>query len=95
MQGSQIKCRSPFQDGNNKINRNVKSFFLSVKFVSSQVIIISWLSCSFRTSYMSRWGVVLAYISDLLDLGLCHSPLVLGLIRDKGRMLRGQVNLCI
>jgi hypothetical protein len=37
---------------------------------------------------MSRWGVVLEYVRDLLGLGWCHSPLVLGLIRDKGRLLR-------
>ena len=36
---------------------------------------------------MSRWGVVLEYVMGLMD------PLVLGLIRDKGRLLRGQVSL--
>lgn len=35
---------------------------------------------------MSRWGVVLEYVMGL-------GPLVLGLIRDKGRLLRGQVSL--
>ena len=52
--GSQIKRSSPFQVGNNKINRDVKGLFLSVRFVSSRVIIISWLGCSSRTSCMSR-----------------------------------------
>jgi len=42
---------------------------------------------------MSRWCVVLEYVRELLRLGLCHSLLVLGLIRDKGRLLRGQVSL--
>jgi hypothetical protein len=42
---------------------------------------------------MSRWGVVLEYVRDLLGLGWCHSPLVSKLIRDKGRLLRGQVSL--
>ena len=36
---------------------------------------------------MSRWGVVLEYVMDLMG------PLVLGLIRDKGRLLRDQANL--
>ena len=39
---------------------------------------------------MSRWGVVLEYV---MGLGWRYSPLVLGLIRDKGRLLRGQVSL--
>ena len=39
---------------------------------------------------MSRWGVVLEYI---MGLGWRYSPLVLGLIRDNGRLLRGQVSL--
>ena len=42
---------------------------------------------------MFRWGVVLEYVRDLLSLGWSHSPLVLGLIRDKGRLLRDQVNI--
>jgi hypothetical protein len=50
------------------------------------------LGCSSRTSCMSRWGVVLEYV---MGLGWRYSPLVLGLIRDKGRLLRGQVNLSI
>ena len=36
---------------------------------------------------MSRWGVVLEYVMGLMG------PLVLGLIRDKGYLLRGKVNL--
>ena len=44
---------------------------------------------------MSRWGVVLEYGRGLLGLGWMCSPLVLGLIRDKGRLLRSQVNLSI
>jgi hypothetical protein len=34
---------------------------------------------------------VLGYGTGLLGLGWWHSPLVLGLIRDKGRLLRDQV----
>jgi hypothetical protein len=68
---------------------------LGVRFVSSRVIVISWLGCSSRTSCMSRWGVVLEYDKSLLGLGWWYSPLVLGLIRDKGRLLRSQVNLSI
>ena len=36
---------------------------------------------------MFRWGVVLEYVMGLMD------PLVLELIRDKGRLLRDQVSL--
>jgi hypothetical protein len=39
---------------------------------------------------MSRWGVVLEYVTGL---GWQYSPLVLGLIRDKSHLLRGQVSL--
>jgi hypothetical protein len=42
---------------------------------------------------MSRWGVVLEYVMGLLVLGGRYSPLVLGLIRDKSRLLRGQASL--
>jgi hypothetical protein len=42
---------------------------------------------------MSRGGVVLEYVRGLLGLGWRHSPLVLELIRDKGRLHRGQVSL--
>jgi hypothetical protein len=38
---------------------------------------------------------VLEYGRGLLGLGWWYSPLVLGLIRDKGRLLRSQVNLSI
>ena len=54
-------------------------------FVLRRVMVISWLGCSSRTSCMSRWGVVLEYIMGLV---WRYSPLVLGLIRDKGRLLR-------
>jgi hypothetical protein len=37
---------------------------------------------------MSKWDVVLEYVRGLLGLGWRHSPLVLGLIRDKSRLLR-------
>jgi len=36
---------------------------------------------------------LLEYVRSLLGLGWRHSPLVLGLIRDKGRLLRGQVSI--
>ena len=36
---------------------------------------------------------VLEYVRGLLGLGWLYSPLVLGLIRDKGRLLKGQVSL--
>ena len=78
---------------NNKISRDVKGLFLGVRFLSSRVIIISWLGCSSRTSCMSRWGVVLEYVSGILGLGWLNSPLVLGLIRNKSRLLMGQVSL--
>ena len=42
---------------------------------------------------MSRRGVVLEYVMGLMGLGLRYSPLVLGLITDKGGLLRGQVSL--
>jgi hypothetical protein len=42
---------------------------------------------------MSWWGVVLEYVRDLLGLGWCHSPLMLGLNRDKSCLLRDQVSL--
>jgi hypothetical protein len=80
---------------NNKTSRDAKGLFLGVRFVSSRVIVISWLGCSSRTSCMSRWGVVLEYGKSLLGLGWWYSPLVLGLIRDKGRLLRSKVNLSI
>ena len=38
---------------------------------------------------------MLEYVIGLMGLGWQYSPLVLGLIRDKGRLLRGQVNLSI
>ena len=85
-----IKSPSPFQVENNKISQDVKGLFLGVK---SRVSIITTLGCSSRTSCMSRWGVVLEYIMSLLGLGWRYSPLVLGLIRDKGRLLKGQVSL--
>ena len=38
---------------------------------------------------MSRWGVVLEYVRDLMGLGWLYSSLVLlGLIRDKGRLVK-------
>jgi hypothetical protein len=40
---------------------------------------------------MSRWGVVLEYVRGLLGLGKRYS--LLGLIRHKGRLLKGQVSL--
>ena len=36
---------------------------------------------------------LLEYVRGLLGLGWLYSPLVLGLIRDKGRLLKGQVSL--
>ena len=42
---------------------------------------------------MSRLGVVLEYVRGLLGLSWLDSLLVLGLIRDKGRLLKGQVTL--
>ena len=36
---------------------------------------------------------LLEYVMSLLGLGWRYSPLVLGLIRDKGRLLKGQVSL--
>ena len=77
----------------NKTRRDVKGLFLGVRFVLRRVMVISWLGCSSRTSCMSRWGVVLEYVMGLMGLGWRYSPLVLGLIRDKGRLLRGQVSL--
>ena len=47
-----------FQVENNKMSPDVKGLFLGVRFVSSRVIIISWLGCSSRTSCLSRRGVV-------------------------------------
>jgi hypothetical protein len=41
---------------------------------------------------MSRWGVVLS-MAGAYWAWAGSSPLVLGLIRDKGRLLRSQVNL--
>jgi len=38
---------------------------------------------------------MLEYVRALLGLGWLYSLLVLELIRDKGRLLRGQVNLSI
>jgi len=64
LQDSKIKSHSLFRV--NKISQDVKGLFLDIKFVSSRVI--SWLGCSSRTSCMSRWGVVLEYVRDLLDL---------------------------
>jgi hypothetical protein len=66
---SKIKRLNPFQVENNKISRDVKDLFLSVRFVSSRAIVISWLGYSLRTSCMSRWGVVLEYSRGLLGLG--------------------------
>ena len=90
MFSSQIKSPSPFQVENNKISQDVKCLFLGVR---SRVSVISSLGCSSRTSCMSRWGVVLEYVMSLLGLGWRYSPLVLGLIRDKGRLLKDQVSL--
>ena len=87
------KCPSLFQVESNKTSRDVKGLFLGVRFVLRRVMVISWLGCSSRTSCMSRWGVVLKYVMGLMGLGWRYSPLVLGLIRDKGRLLRGQVSL--
>ena len=84
---SKIKCPSLFQFESNNTSRDVKGLFLGVRFVLRRVMVISWLGCSSRTSCMSRWGVVLEYVMGLMGL------LVLGLIRDKGRLLRGQVSL--
>ena len=84
---SKIKCPSLFQVENNKTSRVVKGLFLGVRFVLPRVMVINWLGCSSRTSYMSRWGVVLEYVMGLMG------PLVLGLIRDKSCFLRGQVSL--
>jgi hypothetical protein len=40
--------------------------FLVVRFVVSRIIVISWLGCSSRTSYLSRRGVVLeVYVMGL------------------------------
>ena len=85
-----IKSPSPFQVETNKISQDVKGLFLGVR---SRVSVISSLGCSSRTSCMSRWGVVLEYVRGLLGLGWLYSPLVLGLIRDKGRLLKGQVSV--
>ena len=41
----------------------------------------------------SRWRALLEYVMGLMGLGWRYSLLVLGLIRDKGRLLRGQVSL--
>ena len=86
VQKSKIKSHSPFQVENNKISQDVKGLFLGVR---SRVSVISSLGCSSRTSCMSRWGVVLEYVRGLLGLGWLYSPLVLGLIRDKSRLLKG------
>src|SRR3954471_3668376 len=82
IQGSKIKRPS------NKTSRDVKGLFLGVRFALHRIMVISWLGCSSRTSCMSRWGVVLEYVMGL-------GPLVLGLIRDKSRLLRGQVKPCL
>ena len=84
--GVKIKSHSLFQVENNKISQDVKGLFVGVR---SRVSVISSLGCSSRTSCMSRWGVVLKYVRSLLGLGWLYSPLVLGLIRDKGHLLKG------
>ena len=42
---------------------------------------------------ISNYGKLLEYVRGLLGLGWLYSPLVLGLIRDKSRLLKGQVSL--
>ena len=82
-----LQCPSLFQVESNNTSRDLKDLFLGVRFVLRRVMVISWLGCSSRTSCMSRWGVVLEYVMGLMGL------LFLGLIRDKSRLLRGQVTL--
>jgi hypothetical protein len=41
------------------MGRDVKGLHLGVRSVLSWIIIISWLGCDLRTSYLSRRGVVL------------------------------------
>jgi hypothetical protein len=65
VKGSKIERPSPFQVENNKTSRDVKGLFLGVRFVSSQVIVISWLGWSSMTICMSWWGVVLEYVMGL------------------------------
>ena len=49
---------------------------------------------SVKSLQTSKWSCyVLEYVRGLLGLGWLYSPLVLGLIRDKGRLLKGQVSL--
>jgi hypothetical protein len=58
-EAAKIKSPNLFQVENNKLCRNVKGLFLSVRFVSSQVIIVmSWLGCRSRTSCLSCRGGV-------------------------------------
>ena len=47
----------------------------------------NWIERQELPSYL------LEYVRSLLGLGWLYSPLVLGLIRDKGRLLKGQVSL--
>ena len=54
------------------------------------IVKIRW-STHFVTALPSRQ--LLEYVRGLLGLGWLYSPLVLGLIRDKGRLLKGQVSL--
>ena len=56
---AKIKSPNLFQVENNKMRRDVKSLFLDVRSILSRLIIISWLGCSSRKSYLSRRGVVL------------------------------------
>jgi hypothetical protein len=57
-EAAKIKSPNLFQVENNKLSQDVKGLFSSVRFVSSQVIIMSWLGCSSKTSCLSGRGGV-------------------------------------
>jgi hypothetical protein len=65
----------------------------SISFTSTCICHNQWLIDLFRLS--SIGVIMLEYVRALLGLGWLYSLLVLELIRDKGRLLRGQVNLSI
>ena len=56
---------------------------------------VPWVLFTGMAARVRESHVVLEYGRGLLGLGWMYSPLVLGLIRDKGRLLRSQVNLSI
>ncbi|EMS61677.1 hypothetical protein TRIUR3_25337 [Triticum urartu] len=85
----------PIQVESNKTSLDVKGLFLGVRFVLRRVNGYKLVRLQLEDKLHVQVGCSVRVRNGPNGLGWRYSPLVLGLIRDKGRLLRGQVDLLL